>query len=151
MSDRKHKITDFFKVFRPEQKTHSQAPIYEESVQAGFPSPAEDYMEGTLDLNELFIHRPSSTYIVRVAGDSMIDAGIYEGDLLVVDRSLDPKNNDIVIAEYDGEFTVKRFVRKDNNTIVLEPANINYQPIVVTAGHELIIWGVVVGVLRKLR
>ncbi len=147
----KKKITDFFKVFRLEHNSNHTAPLYEESVQAGFPSPAEDYLEGTLDLNELFIHRPSSTYIVRVAGDSMVDAGIYEGDLLVVDRSLDPKNNDIVIAEVDGEFTVKRFVRKDDHTIVLEPANINYSPIVVTGEHELLIWGVVVGVLRKLR
>ena len=147
----KKKITDFFKVFRPEHRSHTKANMYEESVQAGFPSPAEDYLEGTLDLNELFIHRPSSTYIVRVAGDSMIEAGIYEGDLLVVDRSLDPKNNDIVIAELDGEFTVKRFVRKDDKTIVLEPANLNYQPIIVTPEHELVIWGVVVGVLRKLR
>ncbi len=147
----KNKITDFFKVFRPEQTNSHQTPLYEESVQAGFPSPAEDYLEGTLDLNELFIHRPSSTYIVRVAGDSMIEAGIFEGDLLVVDRSLDPKNNDIIIAEIDGEFTVKRFVRKDEHSIILQPANINYSPIIITDDRQFLLWGVVVGVLRKLR
>ena len=81
----------------------------------------------------------------------MIEAGIFEGDLLVVDRSLDPKNNDIIIAEIDGEFTVKRFVRKDEHSIILQPANINYSPIIITDDRQFLLWGVVVGVLRKLR
>jgi len=70
----------------------------------------------------------------------MIEVGIYEGDLLIVDRSLNPRNNDIVIAEVDGEFTVKRFLQKDEKTVILEPANMNYKPIIVTADHELVIW-----------
>ena len=147
----KKKISDFFKIYKIEPQNKLQANFYEESVQAGFPSPAEDYIEGALDLNELFFTRPSATYIVRVAGDSMIEVGIYEGDLLIVDRSLNPRNNDIVIAEVDGEFTVKRFLQKDEKTVILEPANMNYKPIIVTADHELVIWGVVVGVVRKLR
>ena len=150
MKNRQTKITDFFKVYKVNPETHGQTIVFQNDIPAGFPSPAEDYIEGALDLNEHFIKHPSATYILRVAGDSMIDAGIFDGDYVVVDRSLDPKNNDIVIASVDGEFTIKRFVI-DGNSIVLKPENPNYQPITVTDLNELMIWGVVTGVLRKFK
>ena len=147
----KNNINDFFKVFKVSPESGQKAVLYQEGVQAGFPSPAEDYVEGMLDLNEHFIRHPSATYVLRVNGDSMIDAGIFDGDYVVVDRSLDPVNNDIIIAFVDGEFTIKRFVKKDDKTIVLQPENINYQPIVVTSDTDFMIWGVVTGVLRKIK
>ncbi len=146
----KNKITDYFDVFQPASESHNKTKVFRESVQAGFPSPAEDFVEEYLDLNEYFIPHPSSTYILRVAGDSMSDIGIYEGDFVVVDRSLDPVNNDIIIASVNGEFTIKRFLKKDNQ-IILAPENPNYQPIIITPGTELMIWGVVTGVLRKIK
>ncbi len=150
MSKKTHKISDYFQVFKPGEQIHRDTLLFQSGVQAGFPSPAEDYVEGTLDLNEYFIRHPSATYILRVAGDSMIDAGIYEGDYVVVDRAVEPQNNDIVIASVNGEFTIKRFIKKDNQ-IILKPENINYQPIVITPDQELIIWGVVTAVLRKIK
>ena len=91
------------------------------SVVAGFPSPAEQYLEPPLDLNELLVKRPAATYFVRVEGDSMVGAGINDGDLLVVDRSLNPANGDVIIACVDGDFTVKTY-RRDKSGIRLEPA-----------------------------
>ena len=150
MKNKQTKITDFFKVYKANPQSHQPTLVFQDDIPAGFPSPAEDYIEGSLDLNEHFIKHPTATYILRVAGDSMIDAGIYEGDYVVVDRSLDPQNNDIVIASVDGEFTIKRFVVKEN-TIILQPENINYEPIVINESTELMIWGVVTGVLRKIK
>ena len=95
------------------------------SVVAGFPSPAEQYLEPPLDLNELLVKRPAATYFVRVEGDSMIEAGIHDGDLLVVDRSLRPASGDVIIASVDGDFTVKTY-RRDKEGIRLEPANPSY-------------------------
>ena len=95
------------------------------SVVAGFPSPAEQYLEPPLDLNELLVKRPAATYFVRVQGDSMIEAGIHDGDLLVVDRSLRPASGDVIIASVDGDFTVKTY-RRDKEGIRLEPANPSY-------------------------
>ena len=106
------------------------------SVVAGFPSPAEQYLEPPLDLNELLVKRPAATYFVRVEGDSMVGAGIRDGDLLVVDRSLRPADGDVIIASVDGEFTVKTY-RRDQDGVRLEPANPAYQTIRLRAGQEL--------------
>lgn len=119
------------------------------SVVAGFPSPAEQYVEPPLDLNEHLVKRPAATYFVKAAGDSMVNAGINNGDLLVVDRSLTPTNGDVVIASVDGEFTVKTFRRK-NGRISLVPANERYAPIDFSEGQELQIFGKVTYVIHKL-
>ena len=128
------------------------------SVVAGFPSPAEQYLEPPLDLNGLLVKRPAATYFVRVEGDSMVGAGIHDGDLLVVDRSLSPANGDVVIAAYDGEFTVKTYhagfkTGKDGRKhrfVALEPANPNYPTIMVLSGHELLMFGKVTAVIHRL-
>jgi DNA polymerase V len=118
------------------------------SVVAGFPSPAEQYLEPPLDLNELLVKRPAATYFVRVEGDSMIGAGIHEGDLLVVDRSLHPANGDIIIASIDGDFTVKTY-RKDKGGIRLEPANETYPAITIKSGQQLDYFGKVTACIHS--
>ena len=115
---------------------------------AGFPSPAEQYQEPPLDLNELLVKRPAATYFVRVEGDSMSGAGISDGDLLVVDRSLNPADGDIIIASVDGEFTVKTY-RRDRHGIRLEPANPAYPAIYLTAGQELDYFGKVTACIHR--
>ena len=118
------------------------------SVVAGFPSPAEQYQEPPLDLNELLVRRPAATYFVRVEGDSMVGAGIRDGDLLVVDRSLRPADGDVIIASVDGEFTVKSY-RRDKNGIRLEPANPSYPVIRLKAGQELDYFGKVTACIHR--
>ncbi len=124
-------------------------PLLLEAVSAGFPSPADDYIEKTLDLNEYLISNPAATFMVRVSGDSMIDAGILDGDILVVDRSRDPVPGRIVVAVLDGELTVKR-LQQWGNTFALAPENPEYSIIEIGEEQELTIWGVVIGVMRRL-
>jgi len=119
------------------------------SVVAGFPSPAEQYVEPSLDLNALLVKRPAATFYIRVAGDSMIGAGIRDKDLLVVDRSLRPASGDIIIAAVNGEFTVKYFY-KDENGVRLEPANPAFQSIRLKSGQDMDYFGKVVGVVREM-
>ena len=118
-------------------------------VEAGFPSPADDYSERRLDLNEHVIKHPSATYFVRASGDSMTGAGIFNGDLLIVDRSLEPVHGKVVIAEVDGQLTVKRLV-KLKDYFSLQPENSNYPPIELEEGNEVVVWGVVTHVLHDL-
>lgn len=124
-----------------------QIPIFLNTIKAGFPSPADDFAENYLDLNEYLIAHPVSTFFVKVSGDSMIDAGIQSGNILVVDRGLEASNNSIVIAVIDNEFTVKRF-RLINGEAFLYPENQNYKPIKLKDQDE--IWGVVTSVINKL-
>jgi DNA polymerase V len=124
-------------------------PLFLDQVSAGFPSPASDYCEKTLDLNELCITRPAATYFVRASGDSMIEAGIFSGDILVVDRSLEARHGDIVIAEYGGELTVKKLELKPR--VCLMPMNKNYLPLIIPEGADLEIFGVVTTVIHSLR
>ena len=123
-------------------------PFFSSRVQAGFPSPADDHLEDSLDLNKYLIHHEESTFFVRAQGDSMLGAGIYPGDILVVDKSLDAKNGKIVIAVVDGEFTVKRLQRYQNK-ITLKSENPNYRDIDIKKENELTIWGVVTSVIHK--
>jgi len=137
-------------IYKYKKEKEVKLPLFISKVPAGFPSPAEDYIEKYLDLNELLIKHPSATFFVKVSGNSMINAGIHDGDILVVDRALEPKNNDIVIAVIDGELTVKRLIIK-NKKIYLYPENSNYKPIEVRSEErELIIWGVATYVIHKL-
>ena len=124
-------------------------PLFLQKVPAGFPSPAQDYIERTLDLNELCIQHPNATFFVRVEGDSMIDAGIHSNDVLVVDRSIDAVHGDIVVAEVSGEFTVKELCTKPY--LQLNPKNPAYPPIRLRSGDELKIFGVVTSVVRQMK
>jgi DNA polymerase V len=119
-------------------------------VHAGFPNPAEDAHGLPLDLNELVVKHPVSTYYLRVAGDSMIDAGIIEGDIVVVDKSLDPKSGDIVVAAVDGDFTLKHLKRKGQEAWLV-PANPAYQPIALHEAADAQLWGVVTYVIHKTK
>ena len=123
-------------------------PFFLSTVPAGFPSPADDYVEKQLDLNEYFVEHPAATFYVRVAGDSMKGAGIFSGDIVVVDRSLNPRSGKIVIAVVDNELTVKRLYR-NGKKIELRPENPDYPVISFRDDMELQIWGVVAGVVRK--
>jgi DNA polymerase V len=119
------------------------------AVSAGFPSPAEDYVEGKIDLNRHLIKNPAATFLVRVTGDSMIGAGIHSGDVLVVDRSLEPTQDRIVIAVINGELTVKR-IYHERKRLYLMPENPNYPPILVDEGMELQVWGIVTNVIHPV-
>ena len=130
------------KIYVADKSMSLKIPYFEGGVSAGFPSPAEDYMDGKLDLNNLLINNPSSTYYVRVVGDSMKNAGIISGDLLVVDRSLEITNNCIVVAFLDGEFTVKR-IKKTTNKMFLQPENSHYKAIEITEEMDFELFGVV--------
>lgn len=126
------------------------APLMDNRVVAGFPSPAEQYVERPLSLDELLVQHPVATYFVRAEGDSMRGVGIRSGDILVVDRSLEPESGSIVIACVDGEFTVKSFVREPaSGTVRLEAANPAYPPIEFRDGMELQVFGVVTAVVHR--
>ncbi len=123
-------------------------PLYTSRVPAGFPSPVDDHLEDAIDLNEHLVQHPAATFFVRVQGDSMIGAGIHHGDLLVIDRSLEPKLGSIVVAVIDGELTVKRLKIEDNR-VWLMPENPAYPPLEIREGMELVIWGVVAHSVRS--
>jgi len=125
-------------------------PLFTSHIQAGYPSPAEDYVEKALDLNELVVQRPAATFYVKVQGDSMQNAGIFSGDILVVDRSLTPHHKSIVVAVLDGEFTVKRLMLTENG-ITLFAENPDYRPIQVGGDSQFEVWGVVTYVIHKAR
>ena len=122
--------------------------ILSHRISAGFPSPAGDYAEDGLDLNNYLVQNKPATFMFTVRGESMIDAGICDADKVVVDRALKAKHNDIVVAVVNGEYTIKRLY-KYRGRIELRPENPNYQPITFSEGNELQIWGVVVGVVRR--
>ncbi|MBD3425896.1 MAG: translesion error-prone DNA polymerase V autoproteolytic subunit [Candidatus Omnitrophica bacterium] len=124
-------------------------PLYTSHISAGFPSPADDYIEKRLNLNDLVIKNPASTFFVRVSGDSMQDAGINHGDILVVDRSRTPGNSSIVIAVLNGELTVKR-IRKTRKKLYLVPENEEYSEIEITGEEEFVVWGVVTNVIHPV-
>ena len=123
-------------------------PYFEAPVKAGFPSPADDYMEQKLDLNEHLIQHPAATFFVRVDGDSMQGAGIQKGDLLIVDRALEASNGKIVLAVINGEFTVKR-IRRVQNSLFLEAENPHYPPLQIDPSWDFQVWGVVTFVIHK--
>lgn len=125
-------------------------PYFEGRVPAGFPSPAEDYLETPLDLREFLIENPAATFLMRVDGDSMKDAGIHDGDLLVVDRAAKPVTGSVVVVAVNGEYTVKR-LRRGADCVWLDPANPRYHPICVSVGEELHVFGVVKHAIHTMR
>ena len=128
--------------------TELSIPIFTSRVQAGFPSPADDHLEDALDLNTHLILHKEATFFVKAQGDSMIGAGIQQGDILIVDKSLGAKSGKIVIAVVDGEFTVKR-LHKYKGNITLKAENPDFEDIKISGDDELIIWGVVTSVIHQ--
>jgi len=136
-------------VYKPDRSTKRRQPLFMATVPAGFPSPAADYEEGKLDLNKHLIRNPAATFFVRVTGDSMLKAGIHSGDLLVVDRSLEPRDKNVVIAVVNGELTVKR-IRIRKNRLTLEAENDAYENREINGEIEFEVWGVVTNVIHEL-
>ncbi len=132
------------------QGTRHALPLHLSPVAAGFPSPADDFLEKCLDLNEYLVKNPPATFLVRVTGHSMKDAGIFDGDILVVDKSLQAVNGSVVVAILHGEFTVKTLKIQGMKTLLV-PANGQYKPIEITPEMDCEVWGVVASVIRKLR
>jgi len=122
---------------------------YADGISAGFPSPAEEYIELSLDLNKELIKHPAATFFGRVKGNSMQDVGIYDGDILIIDKSLMPFDGAKAVCYIDGEFTLKT-LRKVNNDLWLMPANESYKPIKINEDNNFIIWGIVTYVIHKV-
>ncbi len=135
----------------PAENNSHDIPFFNESVAAGFPSPAVGELNGTLDLNEYCIRHPSATYYIRARGESMIGVGIGDGDILIVDRSLTARNGDIIIAAVSGEFTVKRLEKHPNSPVRLIPENPDFSPITITPELNAEFFGVVTHCLKKMR
>ena len=135
-------------IYSAQTDTELNLPFFE-GVRAGFPSPAADFIDVSIDLNKHLIKHPSATFYARAKGDSMKDAGIFDGDLLIVDKSIDPADGKIAICYVNGEFTVKR-IKKDKDEVWLIPANTAYQPIKMEEGSSLTIWGIVTHVIKSL-
>lgn len=125
--------------------------LFAPGVKAGFPSPAEDYLHESLDFNRDLIRHPEATFYGRVAGDSMQDAGICEGDIAVIDRSVEPQNGDVIVAYINGEFTIKFLdvTHRKDGYIELRPANKKYSPIRIDENDKFEVWGVVIWVIKK--
>lgn len=131
-------------------KSNIKLPFFISRIAAGFPSPADDHVEKHLDLNEYLIQKPAATFYVKVVGDSMKDAGIFNGDLLVVDRSKTAKHGSVVLAIVNGEFTVKRLVKKAGK-IFLKAENENFAPLEILEEMDFEIWGVAIHVVHSLK
>lgn len=131
-----------------EQRTTLRLPLVAAKVEAGFPSPADDHLECSLDLNEKLVCHPSATFFARAKGESMRDAGINDGALLVIDRSITPSDGHIVVAMLDGQFTIKR-LRKRNGRVFLEAHNPAFSSIEMNGEQELVIWGVVKSAINE--
>ena len=144
-----HKEKDF-EIYSSGLKKELSIPYFEDGISAGFPSPADDFLHGKLDLNEYLINNPSATYYVRVLGDSMANAGIASGSLLIVDKSIEASNGKIVVAFLDKEFTVKR-IKKIKNKIYLKAENAGYEDIEITSEMNFEIFGVVTYSITKHR
>jgi len=135
-------------IFESDITSKLELPLFQTGISAGFPSPADDYIEGRIDLNIELIKNPSSTFFGRVNGDSMINAGIGNGDLIVVDKSIEPRENSIVVCIIDGEFTVKRF-KNIKGEYFLCPENDRYKPIKISSESDFKIWGTVTYSIKK--
>lgn len=144
-------VNTTIRIFKADTSIPLALPYADEGIRAGFPSPAQDYINESIDLNRDLIDHPVATFYGRVTGDSMIEEGIETDDLLVIDRALEPENGDLAVCCLDGEFTLKRINIRPNGDIFLMPSNPAYRPIPVTEGHELVIWGVVTYIIKAKR
>jgi DNA polymerase V len=135
--------------FTPEKSDSPGALFFDTGISAGFPSPAEDFKQQRISLDKELIKNKEATFFARVSGQSMIGAGLDDSDLLVIDRSLEPRDNKIAVCFLDGEFTVKRLKVK-NDAIWLQPENPAYEPIKITKENDFVIWGIVTNVIKKV-
>lgn len=136
-------------IHKPDNSASVAIPLSESTVHAGFPSPADDFLVESLNLNSLVIRHPEATFFARVEGDSMKDDGIFEGDILVVDKSVEPYDGCLAVAYIDGEFTLKR-VKIEPDKISLIPANPKYKTIEISPDNEFSVWGVVKWILKSV-
>jgi len=136
-------------LFAPEIIEGAAAQLFDTGISAGFPSPAEDFNEQRLSLDEELVKNKDTTFYARVSGQSMIGAGLDDNDLLVIDRSLEPANNKLAVCFLDGEFTVKR-LRVSDGEVWLQPENPDYPIINITADNNFLIWGIVTNVIKKV-
>ena len=142
---KKEKLT----FLKPEKGNNLGQWLVEQGISAGFPSPADDFKEIRISLDKELVKNKEATFYARVSGESMIEAGLDDGDLLVIDRSISPENGKIAVCFIDGEFTVKR-IKKEKNKLYLMPENKKYKPIELKEENELIIWGIVEYVIKKV-
>ena len=144
-----HSNIKLLKLSSIDNQSSIKLPLYSCKISAGFPSPADDHLEKRLDLNSYLIKHPAATFFVRVSGDSMINAGINDNDILIVDRSLKPSHGKIVIAVVDGQMTVKRLYKRSGK-LILMPENTLYKPIEIKEDMNIEIWGVVVTAIHSV-
>ena len=140
--------TKTLEFYIPDSCSKVELPFFDVGISAGFPSPADDFIELTIDLNREFIKHKDTTYFARVKGHSMKNAGINDGDLLIIDKSLEPQNNKIAVCQIDGEFTVKR-IKIEKDMIWLIAENEDYEPIKVTPENNFVIWGIVIHSIKS--
>lgn len=143
------KKTQNLTFYTPQRSDGTGAVFFESGISAGFPSPADDFKEYRLSLDDELIKNKEATFFARVSGQSMINAGLDDNDLLVIDRSLEPEHNKIAVCFLDGEFTVKR-LKVEKGIVWLQPENDNYQPIKITEENNFVIWGIVTTVIKKV-
>ncbi|MCX7986431.1 MAG: translesion error-prone DNA polymerase V autoproteolytic subunit [Bacteroidales bacterium] len=136
-------------LYAADTSTSLEVPYVDAGISAGFPSPALDFVDVSIDLNKYLIKHPSATFYGRVKGNSLTKAGIDDGDILIIDRSLEPANGKIAVCYIDGEFTAKR-IKKNRDELWLMPENDAYEPIKIEEGNNLIIWGIVTHVIKSL-
>ena len=136
------------KFLKPKEQNSIGQLLVEQGISAGFPSPADDFREIRISLDKELVKNKESTFYARVSGDSMLNAGLSDGDLIIIDRSLNPENGKIAVCFLDGEFTVKR-IKKEKDRVYLVPENRKYKPIEINEDNELIIWGIVEYVIKK--
>lgn len=142
-------MTDNIDFYTADTSTELALPFVSNGIVAGFPSPADDYIDLALDLNKELVKNPNATFYGRVKGNSMINAGIIEGDVLIIDKSIEPKDGAIAVCYIDGEFTVKK-IKLFIDGCYLMPANENFKPIKVTSENDFIVWGIVTYVIKKM-
>lgn len=142
--------TTYLTIFRADTESHIPLPYADEGIQAGFPSPAQDHITETIDLNNEIIRHPASTFYGRVSGDSMIEEGIEPGDILVIDRSLEPEDGDLTVCCIENEFTLKR-IHLTPGAVWLIPSNESFDPILVTPDYQFEVWGVVTHTIKNNR
>ena len=135
--------------FIPDFENTQELPFISSGIKAGFPSPAADFDGSKISLDNVLVKNREATFYAKASGNSMIGAGIDDGDILVIDKSLEPQNNKVAVCFIDGEFTIKR-IKIEKDCVYLMPENKNYQPIKVTEENELIIWGIVTYVIKSI-
>lgn len=149
-TDKRNSEKQAIDIFRADNATSMPLPYADQGIQAGFPSPAQEFISESIDLNREIVRHPAATFFGKVSGDSMIEEGIEDGDLLVIDRSLEPADGDLTVCCVDGEFTLKR-LKIEPGKVWLIPANECFDPILVTKDTRFSVWGVVTYTIKRIR